>query len=673
MMFFRILFRAYLLYTLYIEESYQLPGGVPQPTIPFAPKSPLVDQNICNGNSHIVNGFPNTPYKIIPFVETFVNPPFAQSKDTVCRTDGHCIKSFEMNVISAQKRPFDKTIPSCKNYPGTWFLTYDGSIPGPTIKMPTGHESIIRFKNSMDTVNGFFKGSFKPCVASNGKSGRPISVHFHGSASLAPFDGWAEDEICFNEVKDYVYPNNRPNTAWYHDHALHVTADNAYYGLAGLYIVSDKKKDGGCGELWNLEDIPEWHMVLNDKVLDNKCQLFSDVLDAHKDDLYGDINFVSGIPFPVMNIEPKWNRFRILNAAPSRPYLLRIKDENMVDYSRQLCQIIATDGGYRNTPVNFPKEGLLLGAAERYEIVCDFSKLNSKTLYFWNEQDTKVMKGVPYFCNSHLIAKIVIKSQTTGSSPIFNPNLNLYEPVKPIEKVLSASDIQKAIQMANNKQAHREFHFGRSNGHWTINGETWDTNKIAASNVGQNTWELWKISTGGGWFHPIHVHLIDFLLVKRENPVSPLSINNNGLRTNEFLSAKDVFYLAPGDTDYVIARFGPHKGDYMFHCHNLIHEDNDMMRAFRVMNSSIGRNAGSAKPFIVNKLNGIVYNNWKYSDPMLSDTAAKPISSAKMFDRQLVTSTLSSNLYRIFYPLPSDIALMEGVFNPWQSRWCPLK
>jgi len=104
-----------------------------------------------------------------------------------------------------------------------------------------------------------------------------------------------------------------------------------------------------------------------------------------------------------------------------------------------------------------------------------------------------------------------------------------------------------------------------------------------------------------------------------------------------------------------------------------IHEDNDMMRAFRVMNSSIGRNAGSAKPFIVNKLNGIVYNNWKYSDPMLGDTAAKPISSAKMFDRQLVTSTLSTNLYRIFYPLPSDIALMEGVFNPWQSRWCPLK
>ena len=162
-------------------------------------------------------------------------------------------------------------------------------------------------------------------------------------------------------------------------------------------------------------------------------------------------------------------------------------------------------------------------------------------------------------------------------------------------------------------------------------------------------------------------------MVKRENPISPLSISSNGLRTNEFLSPKDVFYLAPGDTDYVIARFGAHKGDYMFHCHNLIHEDDDMMRAFRVTNSSGGVNAASAKPFVVNKLNGIIYNNWKYSDPMLGDTAAKPVSKAKAFNRNLFSETLALNLYRIFYPLASDIKLMGGVFNPWQSRWCPLK
>lgn len=639
------------------------------------PKSPLVNQSLVCGRNlpSIVNGWPGSPFNIIPFSDTFVNPQFAISKDTICRSDGHCIKSFEIDIKPAQHRVFDKAIPSCKQFPATWFLTYNGSIPGPTMIMPTGHESIVRFKNSVNTVNGYFKGSFDPCLPNNKRIGRPISVHYHGSASLAPFDGWAEDETCFNEIKDYVYPNNRPNTGWYHDHALHITADNAYYGLAGLYIISDKKKDGGCGEPWNLDNIPEHHMILSDKVLDKKCQLFADPLNVHENSLYGDINLVSGIPFPVMTIEPKWNRFRVLNAAVSRPYLLKIKDSNLNDISQNICKIIATDGGYRNEPVNFPKEGLLIGVAERYELVCDFSKLKSQTLYFWNDQDTRVMKDVPYFCHSHLIAKIIVKAATVGLVTVFNPLTKAGFPVSPIDKTLSKADIQKAIEMANNGQAHREFNFGRSNGHWTINGETWTTNKIAASDVGQNTWELWKIKTGTSWFHPIHVHLIDFFLIKRNNPNSPLAITSNGLRTNEYLSPKDVFYLAPGDTDYVIARFGAHKGDYMFHCHNLIHEDNDMLRAFSTVNSSQGKNAASAEPFVKNKLNGIIYNNWKYSNPMLGDTNAKPLSNAKLFNKVLINETLNMNLYRIFYPLPLDIKLMAGMSNPWQSKWCPLK
>lgn len=87
------------------------------------------------------------------------------------------------------------------------------------------------------------------------------------------------------ETKDYVFPNNRPVFGWYHDHALHYTAENAYNGLAGAYIMSAKTKDGGCGEPWNLEDIEERLMMISDKVLDAGCQLFADRAGAHKDDL----------------------------------------------------------------------------------------------------------------------------------------------------------------------------------------------------------------------------------------------------------------------------------------------------------------------------------------------------------------------------------------------------
>lgn len=643
--------------------------GAPAPVIPLSPFGKPSD--ICpssNGVGYSVDGFPGTPFIVKPFTETFVNPPDAQAKGKQCRSDGHCIRTYEFDVKETQKRVFDNTIPSCKRFPGTWFLSYNGSVPGPTITMPTGHESLVRFNNKINHQTGFFKQSFSPCLANNGRTGRPFSVHNHGSASLPGYDGWAEDVTCSGETKDYVYPNNRPNTGWYHDHALHITADNAYLGLAGMYLITSKQKLGGCGEPWNLENIEEKLLILNDKVLDNKCQLFSDTFDAHKNDLYGDINLVSGIPWPKMPLEPKWYRFRVLNAAVSRPYLLKLKDDKLQDVGPNICKVIAGDGGYRNTPVTFPTGGLLLGVAERYEMVCDFTNFRGKSMYLWNDYDPIMMKDVPYFCYSHLISNLQIAITTSQPTPpSFQETNTAIEPLKPINKVLSQNDLNTATQMANSGQSHRVFKFGRSGGQWTINGETWDSMKIAASDVGQNTWELWRFETGGGWFHPVHIHLIDFFLIKREG-----SSGNDIVQEYEKRSPKDVFYLGPSSVVYVVARFGAHKGDYMFHCHNLIHEDDDMMRAFRVTDSMSGKNALSAQPFILNPLNNIIYNNWAYANPLLGETNAKRSNLMPIFNQQHFNNTLHKNLYRIFFPLPSDISLMQGADNPWQSQWCPM-
>jgi FtsP/CotA-like multicopper oxidase with cupredoxin domain len=607
-----------------------------------------------------VNNFPSSPFKINPFKDDFKNPDILNHKDKVCREDKHCIYSYEMNIEDIQLKPFNNIIPECSKLPGTWVLAYNGKVPGPTIIMPTGHESLVRFNNKI-SVTRYFKNQYNPCLPNNKRSGRPISVHLHGSASLAPYDGWAEDETCFGETKDYVYPNFRSGTGWYHDHALHITAHNAYYGLAGMYFITAKKSIGGCGEPWNLDNIEERHLILNDKVLDSKCQLYSDIHKQHKDDLYGDINLVSGIPFPNMKLDAKWYRFRLLNAAVSRPYLLKIVDEQNKEISSTICKIIAADGGFRDEPADFPTSGLLIGVAERYEVVCDFSKLKNKVLYLYNFKDDKKMKDVPYFCYSHLVAKLIISNNDKNNVPfIYNPvprgQVNI------MTKVLSQDDINKALTMINDGQAHRTFDFGRSNGHWTINGESWNTMKLAAEDVGQNTWELWKFKTGGGWFHPVHIHLIDFLMLKRDGDF--------GIQPYEYLSPKDVLYLAPSNTIWTIARFGAHKGDYMFHCHNLIHEDDDMMRAMRIINGEKGKNKDTAEQYIINPLNNIIYNNWKYSDPMLGDTAAKKSNLVPVFNNNYVTDTLSKNLYRIFYPLPVDLELTKNYTNPWQSKWC---
>ena len=121
-----------------------------------------------------------------------------------------------------------------------------------------------------------------------------------------------------------------------------------------MYHVSDKVKHNGCGAPWNLEDVEELHMILQDKILDTKCQLGFDEAKAHKDNFYGDINLVSGIPFPLMKLEPKYYRMRLLNAAVSRTYKLKVKNAQMQDVSQNICHVIAGDGGYRFTPVTFP-------------------------------------------------------------------------------------------------------------------------------------------------------------------------------------------------------------------------------------------------------------------------------------------------------------------------------
>jgi FtsP/CotA-like multicopper oxidase with cupredoxin domain len=97
----------------------------------------------------------------------------------------------------------------------------------------------------------------------------------------------------------------------------------------------------------------------------------------------GDINVINGVPWPEMPMEPKWYRFRFLNAAVSRPWLVKLKDDFGRDVGPEICKVIASDGGYRSSPVTFPREGLQIGVAERYEVVCNFAPYAGRQMYLW--------------------------------------------------------------------------------------------------------------------------------------------------------------------------------------------------------------------------------------------------------------------------------------------------
>jgi len=124
----------------------------------------------------------------------------------------------------------------------------------------------------------------------------------------------------------------------------------------------------------------------------------------------------------------------------------------------------------------------------------------------------------------------------------------------------------------------------REHGRWTINGQTWDdvvasayTKALASPPL--NGVEVWEIQNdSGGWHHPLHIHLVDFRILDRE-------LDRNGVRVaprpNE-LGPKDVVYVGENERVRLIMCFGPQQGRYMIHCHNLVHEDHDMMGQFWV-------------------------------------------------------------------------------------------
>ena len=118
----------------------------------------------------------------------------------------------------------------------------------------------------------------------------------------------------------------------------------------------------------------------------------------------------------------------------------------------------------------------------------------------------------------------------------------------------------------------------RSNSTWKVNNTTWDdivksNYQTVVANPQPDEVQIWEITNkSGGWFHPTHIHLVDFKILSR-NGKAPF---------NYELGPKDVAYVGENETVRLITKFAHQTGRYMIHCHNLPHEDHDMMTQFRV-------------------------------------------------------------------------------------------
>jgi FtsP/CotA-like multicopper oxidase with cupredoxin domain len=446
-------------------------------------------------------------------------------------------------------------VPILPGLPETLIWGYRGTAPGPTIHVERGRPVLVRHYNDITRQHPVLR------------YGPPeTSVHLHGNPSLPQHDGSASDTTAPGWYKDYWYPSTEDaRTLWYHDHGVHHTASNAYMGLAGLYLLHDDyERDSGLplrgspdDQYGNPYDVP---LILRDALFDTGAQLIFD--DDDQSGAFGDVILVNGVPWPNMKVEPRQYRFRILNASVSRSYDLALSVKGST--ARLPLTVVGTDGGLME--VAQATNVLRSGMAERYELVIDFAGLAGKTLTLRN-----------------LRPENNIEFPTTGSVMQFEVGTSVTFRGKNATvagKTLRPRPACMGLEETASMPA-RTLTLLRENGHWTINGKTW-ADVIASgftealANPKLDDVEVWTIANpSGGWFHPVHIHLIDFRILSRTGT------KRVGVQPFE-RGPKDVVYVGESETVKVIAKFGPQAGRYMMHCHNLVHEDHDMMHQFWV-------------------------------------------------------------------------------------------
>ena len=451
---------------------------------------------------------------------------------------------------------------------------YEGMTPGPTFLARSGTPFLVRFVNDLPENDPV--GIGEPITA----------IHRHGGFQFPEDDGYPLDTFCGPspatgnqpQSRDYFYPNeaddldpqNEPSTLWYHDHAIDITGQNVYRGLAGFFLNFDAvdsfagEEDLNPGALrlpgrmttlngrpFREFDVP---MVFQDKLFDANGFLVYDTFDHNG--FLGDKFLVNGVIQPFFRVARRKYRFRCLNGSNARVYQFFLSNG-------QSFVAIGTDSHLLEHPVTV--NNFRIAPAERVEVVIDFTNTSiGQEIFLVNRlQQTDGRKPDGLVSPGTQILKFIVDRDAADPSQV------------PADLRLVTVGPQ---QLTVNAQ--RTFEFNRSDGAWQINSEFFDENRINAKPT-RGTAEIWTLKSGGGWVHPVHIHLTEFFVLSRDDGTPPPL--EQGRKDTILIGSNvgDVRILLPFPSEFhTVPR--PVSGRYVFHCHNIEHEDMRMMGQFDV-------------------------------------------------------------------------------------------
>jgi FtsP/CotA-like multicopper oxidase with cupredoxin domain len=489
---------------------------------------------------------------------------------------------------------------------GTEMWGFNGQFPGPTIRaqaittgndeLPNGRPAIVEVANALDIPTTIHLHGGHQGPDDDGHPNELILPPGRVAAAVANVVGAVSRSAAASLLanrKQYNY-QNEPNTRqgctlWYHDHTESVTGENVFRGLAGFYILADDHE----AELARMKLLPtglasrvpgpEHHeipLLIQDKRFDATGQL---IYRFDKEGVLGDTILVNGSVQPYFQVATRRYRFRLLNGSNARVYTLALSVLGSASVPRLSFTQIGSEGGL--LPFAVVRDTVEIAPAERLDVIVDFSKLPVGSQVVLQNLAREVPgledDDAQRLSTAQIMRFDVARAEVDDVQSIPDGYALLPDFFKGPD-VFQNRDLRSLASSIPTSQR-RTFEFDDSDG-WTINERGYagpcSGHERFDALVTEGTTELWTlVNTSGGWVHPVHIHENEWQIVSRNGrPPRPWE-----------LGWKDTFLLRE-ERVQVITHFLPERrdppefrGTYVFHCHNLEHEDRMMMSQFSVV------------------------------------------------------------------------------------------
>ena len=425
-----------------------------------------------------------------------------------------------------------------------WAL--NGTVPSPTIRVQQGETARILLRNELteDTI-----------------------LHWHGLNVPEAADGHPRLAIGPGGTYRYEFPVvDRAGLYWYHPHTHRRTAPQVYKGMAGFLIVEDDEERAlelPSGE-FELPILLQDKRVSDGDAFDFRPSMGPDVMLGY----LGDTPFANGTPDATVEVRRGVYRLRLLNGSNARIFDLGLS-------SGDPMVLIGTDGGLLEASASVDR--VMMGTGERVDLLVDFSRFEAGdrvTLRSFEFDIPNMMRpgmgmgrgrrmgrghmygmGAPQGAEMDLVEFVV----SDGRGP----------ELRPVPERLSRIGAHRITDDSPT----RSFVFNSSMMVHTINGQQFDMERVDAR-VALGRPESWSLVNDSTVPHPVHVHAGQFRVRRRTGGRGRVMPWETGL--------KDTVLLWPGESVEISVAFNDYPGLFLFHCHNLDHEDQGMMGNFTV-------------------------------------------------------------------------------------------